>query len=396
MKWETGIEFAYRFLKWPYYGSTIENSMKNKAFRIVVYFALIIITSYFLIKGLYAAKSFLIPLSFAVLLAMVMLPVANKLQQAGIPKGLAVLISDLIILGFCATIVFVIGLQINQISENWSEYEEKLQPKMEQMLQFASDKTGMRVEEIKEKIRTYMNGRSGEGNSQVSVFGSIQSVFSFLGNFLLVFVYIFFLLIYRGKFKKAILKFVPEQEREKATTIINAAGRVSQQYLFGRFILILILAALYATGLTIAGIEQAVLISLIAAVLSLVPYIGNIVGFVIALFLGTLSSNGTNVFLGTLIVFAVTQFVESYILEPYVVGKKVDLNPTLTIIGVVIMGMVWGLAGMVIAIPAMGIIKVTSDNVPILNPVGYLLGNEDISTESVWIRRLKEWFHNRT
>src|SRR5690606_22248956 len=92
--------------------------------------------------------------------------------------------------------------------------------------------------------------------------------------------------------------------------------------------------------------------------LSLVPYIGNIIGYGIALLMGVLSGNGMGIIIGVSIVFAITQFIESYILEPFVVGEKVDLNPTLTIIGVVMFGMLWGLAGMFIAIPAMGILKV--------------------------------------
>lgn len=362
--------------------------MKGKAFRIIMYSFLIIIGLYFLFRGLYEAKSFLIPLSLGIFLSLVMLPVAGWFERKGISKGFAVLLADLIILAFCAFIVFIVSLQVYQIAGDWPKYEQQLMPKYEQALNFVSEKSGASVEEIQTKIKESVQN-AGESNGNEP--GIASRMTSFFGNFLLVFVYIFFLMYYRGKIKNSILKFIPEEKRGKAAEIINQASKVSQQYLFGRFILILILAVLYTAGLSILGVKQAVLISIIAALLSLVPYIGNIIGYGIALLMGVLSGNGIGIIVGISVVFAITQFIESYILEPFVVGEKVDLNPTLTIIGVVLVGMIWGLAGMFIAIPAMGIIKVISDNVPVLHPLGYTLGTEDISTESGWVKKLKTW-----
>jgi predicted PurR-regulated permease PerM len=363
--------------------------MNSKAFRIISYSFLLVVGTYFLFLGLFQAKGFLIPLSMGIFLSLVMLPVASWLEKKGISRGLAVLISDLLILGFCAVVVFIISLQVYQIANDWPEYEKKLQPKYEQALEYVSDKSGADVDEIKNKMQDSIK-KAGESSANEK--GIASKMFSFFGNFLLVFVYIFFLMYYRNKIKNSILSFVAEEKRDKARKIINQAGNVTQQYLFGRFILILVLAILYTAGLLILGLKQAVLIAFIAALLSLVPYIGNLVGFGIAVLMGVLTGDGAGIIIGITIVFAIAQFVESYILEPFVVGEKVDLNPTLTIIGVVMFGMVWGLAGMFLAIPFMGILKAISDNVPVLKPIGYTLGTEDISTESGWIKKIKNWF----
>jgi predicted PurR-regulated permease PerM len=199
---------------------------------------------------------------------------------------------------------------------------------------------------------------------------------------------------YRDKFKKSVLRFVPPENRGTTKKILDEAGKVSQQYLFGRFILILVLMVLYSAGLAILGIKQAILISFIAALLSLIPYVGNLIGYGIALLMGTLtSSGGMGTIIGVSAVFGLAQFVESYILEPFIVGQKVNLDPTLTIVGVVLMGMVWGLAGMVVAIPLLGIVKVISDHVPALHPVGYTLGTE--GTEADWTKKIGEWMKRR-
>lgn len=363
--------------------------MNSKAFKIILYGFFIVVGLYFLFQGLFEAQSFLIPLSLGIFLSLVMLPVAGWLERKGISRGFAVLISDLVILFFCAVVVFIVSLQVYQIAGDWPQYEEKIMPKYEQLLNFVSEKTGAGVGEIEAKMKESVKQA---GESSGSEPGIASKLTSFFGNFLLIFVYIFFLMYYREKIRNSILKFVPEEKRGKAAEIIAKASKVSQQYLFGRFLLILVLAILYAIGLSVLGVKQSILIALLAALLSLIPYIGNIIGYGIALLMGVLSGNGIGIVIGVSVVFIVTQFVESYILEPFVVGEKVDLNPTITIIGVVLLGMVWGLAGMFIAIPALGIVKVISDNVPVLHPLGYALGTEDISTESGWVKKLKDRF----
>src|SRR5690554_548977 len=363
--------------------------MNSKAFKIIKVTFLLIVGLYFLFLGLFEAKGFLVPLSLGIFLSLVMLPIATWFERKGLSRGFAVLLADLIILLFCAVVMFIVSLQGYQIANDWPEYQKKLEPRYQKTMQYISQKTNITEEEIQNKVKESIEKAGQSSGNQP---GIASQVSSFIGNFLLIFVYIFFLMYYRRKIKNSILGFVPQHKRDKAEKIINQSSRVSQQYLFGRFLLILILAVLYSIGLLILGVKQAILISLIAALLSLIPYIGNIIGYGIALLMGTLSGNGIGIIIGISAVFAITQFIESYILEPFVVGEKVDLNPTLTIIGVVLFGMVWGLAGMFLAIPFLGIIKVISDNIPVLNPLGYTLGTEDVSTESGWVKKLKDRF----
>ena len=126
----------------------------------------------------------------------------------------------------------------------------------------------------------------------------------------------------------------------------------------------------------ISGIEHAIIISVLAAILTLLPFIGNVIGFLLALGMALLSGVDTWGVVGVVITFSVAQFVESYILEPYVVGDKLDLSPIMVILVVLLGETIWGLAGLAIAIPLLGIVKVICDHVPVLEPLGYLLGQE--------------------
>lgn len=386
--------------------------------QIVVYTTLTITGLYLFFLGAYKAQSFLIPLVIAIILSMVMLPVSKKLEQWKFSRGWAVFISDLLIIVFLAGMGFLLGLQIKSVAEDWPEYKQKLMPKLEQADSFIKEKTGISFQKKFEEKLNQSEGSSqnasesgtqknsqNEGTQKESpnsgkipsgIGQAISATFGVLGNALLVFVYIFFFMYYREKFSNSILMFFKEGDRKKVATTLDDFAKIAQSYMFGRFILILLLAILYAIGLTIIGIKHAIVISILAAFLSLLPYIGNIIGFLLAALMATLVEGGIGSLVGVTIVFSVTQFIESYFLEPFVIGHKVNLNPVLVIIGVVAGGALWGVAGMIIAIPVLGIFKIIFDKVPALHPVGYMLGEEDIdSDEPGFIKKIKEKFKKK-
>ncbi|MEK6480589.1 AI-2E family transporter [Catalinimonas sp. 4WD22] len=392
--------------------------MKGRSKRILTYFALIVASLSFFFWGLVQAQGFLVPLSVAVLLAMVILPVCRWFERKRISRALASLFSVLLIMSFFVLLAMVVGSQVESLAEDWPKIKERMQPKIEQLQEYIAEKTGISVQEQEAKIAQTIPGDSSSsaqnqeesksttpqdstqqqtqdtGQSSASGGGSsntgsilksagsfVGKLFGFLGTFLLTFIYTFFFLLYRRKFRLSLLKMVHEHKKEVAHKILYKSTEVSQNYLSGRLILILFLAILYTIGLSISGVRNAMLISLLAAVLSLIPYLGNVIGYVLAVGMALFSGTGVTGVIGVSITFTIAQFVESYILEPYIVGDRVNLNPVVTIVVVVLGEAVWGIIGMLIAIPALGVLKVVFDNIPSLQPLGYLFGSEDISKE---------------
>lgn len=348
--------------------------MRKQVKEIIKYSSLIILGLYFLILGIYNTKEFLVPVIIASLLAMVMLPVAKKFETWGISKLWSVVIADLLILIFCVGIIYVIGVQAHGIATDWPEYKKRIQPNIEKIEGFVLEKTGISLQEQFHKQKE-------EESVQQKVSSIIGQTFSnsflFLLNFILVFVYIFFFLFYRRKFFNSFLRFFSENKREAVSETFVKFTKVTQQYMFGRFLLILIMAALYAIGLSIIGIKHAIMVSILAAILSLIPYIGNVLGFILALFMAVIVKGGIEALIGVAIVFTVTQFIDGYFLEPYLIGHKVHLHPVLVILGVIAGGAIWGIAGTIIAMPVLGMLKVIFDSIPVLEPLGYFLGEDD-------------------
>ena len=401
--------------------------MGSKAKTILIFFTIFVVGVYFFFWGLVQAKAFLAPLSVAVLLAMVVLPVTHWFEKKGLNRALASLFSDLIILLFFILLGWVLVSQVRNLAQDWPQIRQTVEGRINQVEQIIQDKIGPLTsnktsagqvqnssspqpnslaesagsgqQQGQPSLDVFSLGSPGSGSSMISSAGSYaMSFLSLLGTFLLIFVYVFFFLLYRDKFRKSAIKMVSEDKREDAQEVISKTINVSQNYLFGRLILIAILAVLYSIGLSITGVNHAILISILAAVLSLIPYIGNIIGYALAVGMAFFSGSGVTGALGVTATFVFAQFVESYILEPYIVGDKVNINPVFTIIAVVLGGAVWGVVGMILAIPALGIAKVLFDQIPALNPLGYLFGDEDIGDKEEnenLFQKVKLWFQNK-
>lgn len=385
--------------------------MENKLIRILLYFTLIVVSLTLFFWGIFTAKSFLAPLTVAALLTMVVLPVSKWLEKKKISRGLSALLSTALLLSFFVMILGVVAWQVKNFTDEWPQIKERIDPKIELLQEFVEDKTGISPQEQEETIFGSQQSRSDEkssnsestteesgqnlssqqqeqsslsgvdGSTMESIGGYAMSFFGVFGNFILTFIYVFFFLLYRNKFTISVMKMAPDNQQSQTRATISEIILISQNYLSGRLLLILFLAVLYTIGLSVSGIEQAILISVLAAVLSLMPYVGNMLGFGLAVAMVVISGSGLNGVIGVSVTFGVAQFVESYILEPYVVGEKVNINPVFTIIVVVLGGAVWGIIGMLIAIPALGMLKVVFDRIPTLQPIGYLFGGEDIGDE---------------
>lgn len=383
-------------------------SKKNLPSPLFYLFPLYAIGLYFLILGIIEAYVFLAPISIAALLTMILLPVSRKLEKWGVNRILATLLSALLALSMYLALFVVISLQANSIYENRDTVKERLNASIQSVQGSIEDISGLSPDEQLEIANIPPSAlstdssqsknentdqkriqddkdRSGEAKTPDTNNGvrkAISNFLNFMGYSFLTFIYIFFFLFYRRKIRLSIMHFFPGSDGAKTSEILNGFLSIAQRYLLGRLILIFFLWIIYSVGMWITGIDSPILISLIAAVLSLIPYVGTVIGYVIAMMMAVVSGGETGQFIGVSITYGLAQFVESYILEPYVVGDKVDLNPMVTIIVVVLGGLVWGVVGMIISIPLFGMLKIMADQIDDLKPLGYFLGQEDVGNQN--------------
>ncbi len=369
--------------------------------RLLLRFTLIITGFYFLFLGIIEGKAFLAPLAIAATVAILVYPMAKWFEKKGFSKGLASTTCLIILLIGTALLGLVVSVQTKNIMDDWDEIKEELIPKVEQLESFVLEYTPMEKGETQEYKSNIGMGESEEdeqgepdrqeeqnedsakengeeGEKAISVLGA---VFGFMTDFLLTFVYIFLFLHFRRKFKIFILKLFKAERRKEVKDIVEKSAVVVQSYLAGRLFLMVILAVLYAVGLLISGVENFIVVSIIAALLSIIPFIGNMMGFVLALAMALFSGGDIGMIVGVTITFGLVQFLDSYILQPIVLGDKLNVHPVFIILSVLFGNAIWGIAGMILAIPVFAIVTVVARNVPKFEPYGFLFSNDPEADE---------------
>lgn len=323
--------------------------------------------------ALYFAKPFLVPFTFAAVVSMLLLPVTAWLQKKGVPNWLAVTLSLLLFIVVIGGIIWVLAWQISDLMNDLDNIEQQASKKISQFQQYIQNHLGISVRkqnkiasgETSDKAGSYLAG---------SVAALLAGIGSFITDFILFVVYIFLLMYYRSHLKEFILRMFFSHYRSHASAVMEKCRQVSQQYVSGLALMIACLSIMYSVGFGLVGVKSAVLFAMIAAVLETVPFIGNITGTLLTILM-TVAQGGSNMMvLGVFVTYVTVQFIQTYFLEPLVVGKNVNLNPLVTIAGLVVGELVWGIAGLVLVIPILGMAKIIFDNVEPLHPLGFLLG----------------------
>ncbi len=339
----------------------------------LIYLMISVVAAYFLFAGLVAAKPFLAPLVTAMVLSLLMLPVARAFEKWGLDRVWATLWSTLILLAAVVVFVAVMFSQIRGLTDDWDELSGRLSETLEQVTLYLDKKTPLTHEQLSGIGFGPGGGREGQGqgNGWPAV-DFVRSVLGFLTELLIVLVYVFLFIHFRSRFKEFLLKFFASEKRKSISGIINRSSAVSRHYLAGKLLLMVFLAILYYTGLRLTGLENALLISLLSAALSIIPVVGNLIGYLIAISVSLLTGGGMAAVLGISITFAMAQIIDTYILQPIVLGPKVDVHPVFIILSVVLGYHLWGIIGLVLAIPVFGMIAVLCRTVPVLSPFGFL------------------------
>lgn len=345
--------------------------------RSVKIIALIVLLTYFL----FHAKPFLVPVVFGALFSMLLTPVATKLEEWKIPRAFSVILSILLLLAIAAIIIYVLVMQISDLSKNASNIEQNVNEKIHQVREFFANSLGISQEKQNEILKKQQQSTDNKITS--ILMGIMASAGKALTNIVLVLVYIFVFMYFRMHLKNFVLKVVGKSDQENTKVIMHDARKVTQKYLTGLALMIISLWIMYSIGFSILGVKNAVFFAILCGLLEIVPFVGNLTGNAITILWSLSQGASMNMVLGILIVYACVQFFQTYVLEPMVVGKEVNIHPVFTILGIVAGELIWGISGMILAIPLMGITKIICDHVEPLKPYGYLLGEEPTSKKSM-------------
>jgi len=320
------------------------------------------------------AKSILIPLFMAGFISALLVPFGNWLEKKKFSRiwssVLALLTGLLAILG----LLTFIALQVGSFSKDLGNVGEKLNNYLLDIETFLSDKLKIETGIGKGIDQDYLIELLQENSRSLGDFilGTLGSVTTFA--FLLVF--IFFFLLYRDHLTYFISQLFMDHESEKVKNQIRDLRKVIQKYISGVFKVMIILAVLYTAVLFGLGIKHAIFFGVFAGILNIIPFLGPFLGAILPVIFAFLTKDSLWYPLGVIIAFQVIQLIEGNFLTPKIVGNNVNLNAFVTFLGLMIGGTIWGIAGMIIIIPTLAVLRQIFELTEETKPYAILLGEE--------------------
>lgn len=365
----------------------MKNDIKFPLIVRMTFVLLFLLISYYMLTEF---KNYLAPLTLGVLFAYLLFPLANLLETHRVPRILANILSIIVGLSAIYGIAFFFYKQFGVFLEDIPLLKKRALVNIHTIFNTMENFLGIETGEIKPKVNELVQGvLNTSGQDYKSTFGA---TFHTLFTIFIMPVYIFFLLFYRDKFKEVILMLVPSKKHPIAVRIISDINQLTVRYMTGIFIVVSILVILNSAGFLIIGLDHAILLGFIAAIMNFIPYYGTIIGYAFPLLFSIFIMDSPAYAVLVVIQFVVVQFTENNILTPNIVGSQVNINPFMIILAITLGGFIWGVTGMFIAIPLVAALRVLGDNIEELAPLGFLLGKGGTEEHSVSISRFARFF----
>ena len=321
------------------------------------------------------ASEIVIPLVFALLISILLLPLAQQFEKKlKASRGTASFFALLLFATGIITILYTVGSQISNLGHDLPLFRKQLTTSINDLQNWVANTFHLNLE----KQKTYINNAASKALSSGSaVIGStLLSVSSILLFTVLTLIYTFFLLLYRSVLLKFLIALVHDESAKVVHEVVSNIQLVIRKYILGLLFEMLIVATMCWLSFSILGIKYFILLGLITALFNIVPYVGIFTALLLSALI-TFATTGVSAHLLLVVItIIVIHLIDSNILLPFIVGSRVSINAMVTVIGVVAGEMMWGIAGMFLSVPMIAMAKIICDRVEPLRPWAILLGHE--------------------
>jgi predicted PurR-regulated permease PerM len=313
---------------------------------------------------IYLLAPILMPFISAAILAYIADPLADKLEKK-MSRTLAVTVV-FFVLSLFALLLLLVALpllerQIVVLAEKLPIYIDRAQYYLLPLLkeQFGLELASFDLNMLKQSLSDYWKAAGGIAASILtSISHSGLILAGWIANFLLMLVVTFYLLRDWDSLVAKIHALIPRKNEKNIILIVKESDEVLGAFFRGQMLVMLALSVVYIVGLMLIGLDTALLVGGLAGVVSFVPYLGFIVGIVIASVAALMQFQEVTPLLYVAIVFVTGQMLEGMLLTPWLVGDKIGLHPVAVIFSVLAGGQLFGFVGVLLALPVAAVIAV--------------------------------------
>lgn len=335
-----------------------------------------IATVFALFAFLVLAKAILIPLSIALLISFILFPLAKKLEKMRVNTVIAAFLSIFTMLLIIGGVIYFFSSQIIGLSDEFADFKNKIILLFAEVTLFFNNNVSfvpnLEKNELIERMQAWISHSTGSLVSK-----TVSNTATFFVGLLATFVFTFLILLYRKGFTTAFSHFAREENRPRVRNMFKSVQQVGQKYLVGMIILTIVIGLANSIGLLIIGIDNPFLFGFLGATLAIVPYIGTYMGAIIPILYALMSFESPWKAIAVAILFWFVQLVTDNFLTPKIVGGSLKINALAAILSLFVGAAVWGIAGMVLFLPFVAMLKVVCDEFEELKPIAQIIGNQD-------------------
>lgn len=321
---------------------------------------------------LYVLQPLIVPLIFAMLIAIVLNPVVSFFLRLKMNRIVSITLAITVAFLVITIICFLLFSQVSRFSESWPGLVDKLGEMLNQTITWISKH--FKIDQ--QNIQKWISNTKGDilKNSSAVIGITLMSVGSFIMIIVLVPVYIFLLLYYKPLLLQFIYSLFGSKHQFEVVEVTAQTEILIQRYLIGLLIEALIIATLNSIGLLILGIDFAIMLAIIGALVNVIPYIGGIVAVTLPILMA-LATKSPVYALYVMAIYFFIQLIDNHYIVPIIVASKVKINALFSILIVLAGNALWGIPGMFLSIPLLAIVKLIFDHIENLKPLGLLLGD---------------------
>jgi predicted PurR-regulated permease PerM len=316
---------------------------------------------------LYFGRALFIPLFYGLFIAIVLYPVCKWLEQHGLSRSLAIAIGLIIVAILFAVIITLLVLEVNAFRRDIPELKTKLEPALIQFQLWLEDNFGIPLTSQQAWWKRTLDGLSN--NTRVVLIGTANTLFMLF----LVPVFTALFLYNRHNFALFFERLSNEEHNNSLQVILQRSIQTYFNFIKGMIMVYIIVGTLNSIGLLALGIKHAILFGFLTAIMTIIPYIGIFVSALLPISVAWITKDSIWYPLGVVAVFAFVQYLEANVIFPRIVASQLKVSTWATLVAILAGGILWGVSGMILFIPFVGMLKIITDHVPGWAPLNSLL-----------------------
>jgi predicted PurR-regulated permease PerM len=321
---------------------------------------------------LYLGKPLFIPLAFAFLISFILYPICHWLENHGINRNLAIGLPIVLMVVLFTGIGYLLMAFLLEHFHEMGDIKPKLLEVLHSIHLFLAENLGLSTELQNEITQNVINS-TGNGFYKASS-GTVSSLSKMAFFMIMVPIFSFLILLYKSKLMNTLYHFFPNERRSSLREIVTDTIQSYYNFIKGMMLVYLIVGTLNSVGLAIIGAPNPILFGFLASVLTFIPYVGIMIASLLPITAVWIAYDSVWYSVAVIGWFAFVQILEAYFIFPYIVGKRLKINTLIILIMIILGGMLWGAAGMILFIPMVSILKLVASRSPKLKFISELLG----------------------